>query len=125
MLQYIKTVVQVAILAGISLLGNGLSSYFQLGIPGNILGLLILFVLMERKLIALQWVEAGADFLIAELLLFFIPSAIGVMRYKSLFEAELGNLLLVIVASILAVLVFVGAAAELVGRCRRERTDQA
>jgi len=120
-MQFLKTTGQVLLLCGISVIGNSLSEFSGSGIPGNLIGMAILFGLLEFKVIALDWVEAGANFLIAELLLFFIPSAIGIMQYEHIFASKIGALLFVLIFSIIAVLLFVVFSTELVSRYRRRR----
>jgi holin-like protein len=122
-MKYIKILVQLLALSGISMLGNTISSMLNIGIPGNIIGMVILFGLLERKLIALDWIETGANFLISELLLFFIPSAIGIIQFPDLLKKDSVNLLLVIVSSTAAVVIFVGLVTELVSR-HRERSEK-
>jgi holin-like protein len=120
-MQFLKTTGQVLLLCGISVIGNSLSELSGMDIPGNLVGMAILFGLLEYKVIALDWVEAGANFLIAELLLFFIPSAIGIMQYGHIFASKIGALLFVLIFSIIAVLLFVVFSTELVSRYRGRR----
>lgn len=120
-MRLLKITVQVLLLCGISIVGNSLSELIGIGIPGNLLGMAILFGLLEKKVFSLEWIEAGADFLIAELLLFFIPSAIGVMQYESVFVSQMGALLFVVGFSITAVLAVVALSAELISRYRGRR----
>jgi holin-like protein len=120
-MQFLKTTGQVLLLCGISVIGNSLSELSGMDIPGNLVGMAILFGLLEYKVIALDWVEAGANFLIAELLLFFIPSAIGIMQYRHIFASKIGALLFVLIFSIIAVLLFVVFSTELVSRYRGRR----
>lgn len=122
-MRLLKLILQVALLFAFSLLGSWLAESLHLYIPGNILGLLFLFALLAANVLPLQWVEAGAELLIAELLLFFIPSAIGIIRYRELFQSHFAALLLVIVLSTLAVLISAGCVAEYIGHSRRKRKD--
>lgn len=95
---------QVAGLTLFSMLINTLTPYLHLPIPGSIIGMFILFLLLESGLIRLSWVEAGASWLLAELLLFFVPSAIGVMNYSSLLEADGLQVLAVVLLGTFAVI---------------------
>lgn len=110
---------QILLLCGITWLGEALARVLEIGIPGSILGLLLLLLALERRWIRMEWVEMGANFLIAELLLFFIPSAIGVMQFQELLQAVWLKLFLSIGISIAFVVCFVGAATEWIVR-RRE-----
>ena len=117
----IVIVLQIILLCGISVLGNMVSQVFHLNIPGNILGLGFLFLLMEGKILSLNWIEEGADFLIAQMLLFFIPSAIGVIQFQKLLLNQLAGLSAVIVGSTLIVVIVVGILTEIIIRCNERR----
>ncbi|KYZ76078.1 hypothetical protein AXX12_06435 [Anaerosporomusa subterranea] len=123
MMKFYKTVLQIAALSSLSWLGNTLAQMLHLDMLGNIIGIAILLLLLERKLLPLSWIETGANFLIAEMLLFFIPSAIGIIQFKDLLRQESLGLMLVIVFSTALVIVFVGLATELVSHYRKARNE--
>jgi holin-like protein len=114
-----KLILQIAALSSLSWIGNTLGRMLHLDMLGNIIGMAILLLLLERKLLPLSWIETGANFLIAEMLLFFIPSAIGIIQFKDVLERESLGLMLVIVFSTALVILFVGLATELVSHYRK------
>lgn len=124
MFKYARLAAQVLILICFSLIGNYISDYFHLAMPGSITGLLILFILLHFKVIHLSWVEAGANWLLAELLLFFIPSAIGIIQYKSYMATDGLRFLAVIACSTLMVMICSGLIAEFIYKLHR-RLDHA
>lgn len=98
---------QVILLTSIGLLGEFIVKWFHIPIPGSLLGMFILLGLLLTKIIKLEWVELGAAVLIGDLLLFFIPSAIGIINYSDLF-GKTGLLLVgVVIVSILLVIISV------------------
>lgn len=103
-----KGVLQVAILFFVSIAMNKLSTLLHLPIPGSILGIIVLFTLLKTKLIKLSWVEQGSNWLLAELLLFFIPSAVGVMKYIPMLETDGVRILIVVISSTLVVMISSG-----------------
>ncbi|GGH32335.1 CidA/LrgA family protein [Paenibacillus segetis] len=103
-----KGVFQVAILFFVSIAMNKLSTLLHLPIPGSILGIIVLFTLLKTKMIKLAWVEQGANWLLAELLLFFIPSAVGVMKYIPMLETDGVRILIVVISSTLVVMISSG-----------------
>lgn len=120
-MKYIRLLFQVGLLSGLSIMGKIISQILNIGIPGSIIGMAFLLLLMERKVIKLRWVEAGANFLLGELLLFFIPSSIGIIEYKDWFtNYSLLSLLFTIVFSIVTVLLFIVFATGLVNKYRRK-----
>lgn len=59
-----------------------ISSYFLL--PGPILGMVILFLLLQFKLIKLSHIEELSFFMFSIIALFFLPSGISLMNYLEL-----------------------------------------
>lgn len=51
-------------------------------------GLFVLFLALYFKIVKLDWVEKGANWLLAELLLFFIPSAVGIVNYDEILSVQ-------------------------------------
>lgn len=41
-------------------------------VPGSIVGIGMLFALLKCKIIRLEWIELGSQWLLAEMLLFFL-----------------------------------------------------
>lgn len=76
-MRYLRTgftiTVQTALLSLIYGVGVIIERKTQIPIPGNVLGMMLLFFLLETGLIPLQMVEKGADFLLRHLTLLFIP----------------------------------------------------
>ncbi|WP_409343553.1 CidA/LrgA family holin-like protein [Paenibacillus sp. MBLB4367] len=107
-----KTVPQVVLLMLFSILMNKLSALLHLPLPGSILGMIVLYALLETKVVQLSWIESGAAWLLAELLLFFIPPSVGLIAYRSLLLHEGLRILLVIVLGTVIVMVCTGAVAE-------------
>lgn len=65
-------------------LGNVIKTLVPLLIPASMVGLLLLFLALWLGIIKLEWVEQGGNWLLAELLLFFIPSAVGIVNYEEM-----------------------------------------
>ena len=113
-MNFIKITLQIALLAFFLSIGNLITKHLHIPIPGSIVGLIILFLLLQFKVIKVEWVEKGASWMLAELLLFFIPAAAGVINYQQSIGSQLGKLLVVIFLSTLTVLAFTGLTAEFI-----------
>lgn len=110
-------VLQVGFFIGFSMAMNQLVKLLHLSIPGSILGIGLLFLLLQTKVIKLEWIDLGAKWLLAEMLLFFIPAAVGMVQYRELIHSSGLQLFLAVTGSILAVMVAAGLTAEkLAGR---------
>ena len=76
-----------------------LQKLLNLPVASGVLGFFLLLFLLEMKWLKLAHVERGADLLLAELLLFFIPPVVGVIQYQDLLIASGWEILLVILIS--------------------------
>ncbi|GGN93743.1 CidA/LrgA family protein [Saccharibacillus kuerlensis] len=114
--------IQVAILMGFSELVNVLAAWMHLPLPGSIVGILVLFLLLQFRVVKLEWIELGATWLLAELLLFFIPAAVGVMNYIPLLEQDGLRIFAVVLLSTLLVMTSSGLLARTLSRRKESRT---
>jgi holin-like protein len=80
--------IQIAALLVISQAGYAFVGALQLPLPGNLVGMLMLFALLATGMIRLPWIEAGASLFVRHLVCFFIPIAVGLMAYADLFVSH-------------------------------------
>ncbi|RUS45888.1 CidA/LrgA family holin-like protein [Cohnella sp. AR92] len=104
----LATVAQVAFFVLLAKGADAVVAWLHLPIPGTILGILILFALLELKVVKLDWIELGSKWLLAEMLLFFIPATVGIINYKSLVIHQGVAIALVILCSTFAVMLCSG-----------------
>lgn len=97
-------VLQVLAFMALYYVGAVISYSLNIPVPGGLIGMAILLVLLGGGYVKLEWFEDGAAFLISNLLLFFVPSAIGIIQYNYLFGSVGILLLAVVITSIVAVL---------------------
>lgn len=116
--KWAQIALQVGLLTLVYLAGNWLAARLPWPVPGNVVGLLIMLLLLVTRGIRLEWVEAGANWLLAEMLLFFIPAAVGIVQYKNLIAGSGVRLLLVIGVSTALVMAATGVTAEYLSRRR-------
>jgi len=114
-----KIIVQVAMLVVFYSVCNLITKYLHLPIPGSIVGLIILFLMLQFKVVKVEWVETGASWLLADLLLFFIPAAVGVVNYQQVIGPQLGKLFIVILLSTITVMAFTGLTAQFIEKRRK------
>lgn len=62
-------------------LGELIRYFIEIPVPGNILGMILIFIALKAKLIKLAWVKPASDTLLNYLILFFIPFGVGLMSY--------------------------------------------
>lgn len=95
---------QVFIIQLFVLIGTAIKTTFSIPIPASMLGLLLLFLGLKCKMIKLEWVELGGNWLLGELLLFFIPSAVGIVNYNEILNWKGVELVFLIALSTITVM---------------------
>ena len=123
-MQLLKTsliaTLQIMALFAFAKLMNVLAAFLHLRIPGTILGILFIFLLLHFNIIKLKWIELGAVWLLGELLLFFIPSAVGVIDYGTLLSQSGTSIVLVVLLSTFVVMLSTGIMTQMIAK-RKER----
>ena len=95
-LKIISIILQLLAITGFYLIGEAVQDFFNIPLPGSIIGFLLLFAALMLKIYPLEWIDSGAHFLLAFLSLYFIPATVGVVEYGELFSGK-GMLLIPIV----------------------------
>ncbi|KAB7673068.1 CidA/LrgA family holin-like protein [Bacillus sp. B1-b2] len=103
-------------------IGIGIKEIFHVPLPSSMIGLLLLFILLLLHVVKLEWVEKGAAWLLAELLLFFIPSAVGIVNYDEIFNLKGIETILLIIISTFIVMGATGYIAEYIFNRSRKRS---
>lgn len=103
------------------MLGDLLAKKLHIHLPGSIIGFFIVFILLILKIIQIEWLEIGASFLLANLLLLFVPSAVGIVQYEHLMESEGLRILFVIAISTVLVMTVTGFITDRLTRKKEER----
>ena len=108
-----QTLPQIGWLLGFWLLGEIIALVFGWAIPGSIIGMILLTLALEFKIIKLDQVEEVSDFLIRNMAFFFVPPGVGLMVNLELIA---DNWLAITVATLLStvlVLVVTGLVAQI------------
>lgn len=109
-------VVQVALLIAFCLLGKAVAQALQLPVPGSVLALGLVLLLLATRIVPAAGLRRGADWLLAEMLLFFIPAVMAVSQHMPVLRHAGARILAVI---LLGTVVVMGATALLVDRVWR------
>ena len=115
-LRWLQTPFQIALLAAIWLLADIAVRTLHLPLPANLTGMLLLLVCILLGVVKAQWLSAGARWLLAEMLLFFVPAVVAVVNYQELLLQEGWRIMVVLVTSTVLVL---GTTALVVDRVYR------
>ena len=98
----------VAILYAMLFLGEWVTRLVPIGIPGSIVGLLILFFCLTTQIIRVSWIFFGANLIIRYMAILFVPVSVGIMKYSDLLLSQAKALLIPNVVSSMTTLVIVG-----------------
>ena len=108
---------QLLVLTVIYVAGEQLVQFFQVPLPGSVVGMVLLFVLLTTGIIKVSQINETVSFLLKHMAFFFIPITVGLLNYGELFQNSgvvlLGSL---IVSLVIALGVFRLTAGNLEGR---------
>ena len=105
-IQYaLKVVAQLLLLIGLWWISSLIQQFFQLPISAGVIGLILLLLALMSGIMKLVWIKSGADFILAELVLMFIPCVVGLVKYKQLFITQGWQLILAVVLGTICVMV--------------------
>lgn len=100
-------------------LGTFLARQFDLILPGNLVGLLLLFFALLLKIIKLEMVEGAAKLLLNNMMVLFIPLNVGLVTIFSKLKEEGLAILVSLLASTVIVMIVTAKAVEMTERRRR------
>ena len=109
---------QMAFLMAIFLASNWLVGFTGLPMPGNVLGIIVLFLLLLTGVVKEEHISTAANFLLKHMVFFFVPVAVGLMQWGGVFYDYGWILLAAVVIGAILPLLTVG----LLGRTLRRRT---
>ena len=107
-LSALKLFKQFTIIIFLSFLGEVLHTLIPFPIPASIYGIMLLFLLLERKVLRIDDIREVSDFLIFIMPLLFIPSAVGLIDVWDELRASLTAYVTIIIAVTLIVMVATG-----------------
>ncbi|MCI6487272.1 MAG: CidA/LrgA family protein [Clostridiales bacterium] len=121
-----KTLGQIVIILLVSFAGELLNYCLPLPIPASIYGIVILFCLLEFKVIPLRAVKETGDFLVSIMQLMFIPAAVGLLEAWDVIAPNWLPYILITLISTFVVMFFSGRVTQAVirlGRVKEERHE--
>lgn len=115
---------EALIILGIYLIGEILSSTLSLPIPGNILGMVILFVLLCTKTIKVDQISNVTNFLLDHLAFFFIPAGVGLMSSMGIIKATWLQLLIVCIVTTIVIIAVTGITVQFVAERKKNNAAE-
>lgn len=109
LMKYLK---QFGIILIITFIGEIMHALIPLPIPGNIYGLVLMFVLLCTRVLPLEAVKETAQFLIAIMPVMFIPAGAGLIDSWSELSPILVQVVVITLVSTIVVMVVTGKIAQ-------------
>ena len=98
------------------LVGEGISLLINNFIPGNVIGMILLFFSLQFGLVKEETVASVSTFLTKNMTILFLPPAIGLMATYKLLGNNIITITLAILVSTLLVLAVVGKVQDKIGK---------
>jgi holin-like protein len=88
--------------------GNLTSVFFNIPIPGTVMGMLFLFFSLRLKLLKLNSIERAANILILNMTLLFIPPGVSLIKSLKLLEGNWIKITFIMVVTTIVTIVTTG-----------------
>ena len=99
---------QFLIILVINFAGVIIQNIFNLPLPGTILGMLILFVLLWTKVLKVESIEKVCDFLILNMIIFFLPPAVELLEYMALLKTGFFKIIILLIVTTVITMIVTG-----------------
>ncbi|MDR3535439.1 MAG: CidA/LrgA family protein [Acetobacteraceae bacterium] len=109
---------QIALLCVFWLAGEAVARTTEIPVPGGIVGMFIVLALLASGRLSLLSMRRGANWFLAEMLLFFIPAVLAIMDHQELMGWLGLKVLVVILAGTIIVMSVTALAVDLCFRWR-------
>ncbi len=96
-----KILIQLGLLFGVCILGDLISAVLPFAFPGSVVSMLLMLLLLLSGFMKESAIEESANFFLKNMTFFFIPFAVGILRYAALIRSVWWQLLVVNVVSLL------------------------
>ena len=104
---------QIAIIAGVSLVGELLSYVIPLPVPGSIYGLLLMLLLLITKTIRLRQVKAVASWLLSLMPIMFVGPTVSLMTSYESYKSFLIPVIVICVVTTILTMAITGCMAQI------------
>lgn len=101
-----KLMKEIVIVFGFYYLGEILKAFTGLPLPGNLIGMLLLFASLCFNLVKLEQIETLSDYLLQNLSFFFIPAGVGILTsYQYVSDVAIEFLLICVISTFIVMVI--------------------
>lgn len=105
-------IIGALIIFAVLYLSNFILNYFKLAFPAPILGIILLFLLLELKIIKEDLIKDFCEFILKYMILFFVPAFVGVINYADIVSKNIWVILAAIMLTTPIIIICVGLFVE-------------
>ncbi|MBF8983650.1 CidA/LrgA family protein [Lutibacter sp. B2] len=105
---------QFGIVLLILFLGTFISDFFNIPIPGNVIGMVLLSIALIKGIVKLEDVEEAANLFLNHLAIFFVCPTVGIMLYFDMIKLQFLAIVVPTIGSIVIGLVVTGKVVQFI-----------
>ena len=109
---YTSILLQTAIIFALYFMGEGIATLLPITIPGNIIGMLLMFVGLLLKWIKVKHVQTVGRFLLSHMAFLFIPAGVSIIESIELIQDDWFKILIVCVLTTIITFAATGLTAK-------------
>lgn len=121
----IKIAMQISIIYIIYAAGNYISRLIAdiIVIPGNIIGMIILFLLLISNVLKLSTIEETGNFMLKYMGFFFVPLTVGLMESYKLVQRSIIQIIVILFVSCIIVMFVTGKVTDALISYKEKKVD--
>lgn len=116
----LKILRQLCIILAICFAGEMVHRFLNIPVPGNVIGMIILFICLCTGIIKLDMIGDISSFLIDHLAFFFLPAGVGLIACIKILGGSWIAILVITLAVTVIVMVITGHTVQLLMRSRKK-----
>lgn len=113
---YTSILLQTAIIFALYFMGEGIATLLPITIPGNIIGMLLMFIGLLLKWIKVKHVQTVGRFFLSHMAFLFIPAGVSIIESIELIQDDWFKILIVCVLTTIITFAATGLTAKAVIR---------
>lgn len=118
-MKYLKQLIIILILSEV---GNIVTRFLPIPIPGSVIGLILLYIALETKLIKLNEIETVGNYLKNNMSIMFVPLTVGILNVFDILKLNWINLTIVMVISTLLTMIATGKMADFLSQTKEHES---
>ncbi|MEG0390741.1 MAG: CidA/LrgA family protein [Cetobacterium sp.] len=116
---------EFAIILAITYISSIISKYTPIPIPGPVIGILLLFILLNFKILKVENIKNATNLMLTNLAFLFLPPGVGLLKSIDILANNWHKLFFVIVTTTIITLVITGWSVQfIIKRKEEENKDE-